>query len=131
MKNSQEYKKPVYPTDFTEEDKLNYDKYKAEAKIIHPNTPDFITHISIISYIRLQKGEGEPFTNEELEELKESYKIKQTEFSFDSSNYPDLYDKTKNPIYFNEEKLDEYFKMERLLNSNIILEKTINESNAV
>ena len=130
MIKSQIYKKTIYPEDFTEEDKATYDKLKAEALFIHPDVEDFIIHISVISHIRLMKGEQEPFKDEEIEELKRKYVNKYTEVKFNPEDYPDLYDKTKNPIYFNEEQLDEYFKMQRL-NSNLILEDNKDESNTL
>lgn len=92
-----------YPDEFTESDKLEYDVLYAQAKIIHEEIEKenpFIIHMSIIAHIRAKKGMEEPFTNEELEEIKNSYVLKSRiiECSEPKDHY--IYDKDNNPIYF-------------------------------
>lgn len=110
-----------YPDEFTEDDKIEYDTLYAQAKFIHPKieaeTP-FIIHIAIIAHIRSKNGMGVDFTNEELEEVKNSYKLKSKEVLCEVPENDYLYDKEKNPIYFPAKLIigcDEN-------NSNIILE---------
>lgn len=112
----------TYPPEFTDDDKLEYEKLFAEAEKIHSdvcNTEPWIVRLAIIGYMRAGKGLKEPYTNEELEELKNNYKLTTRVFDCDSSNLPYLYDKEKNPIFFSNEQL---------LNSNIIVENETNES---
>jgi len=92
-----------YPDEFTEEDKIEYDKLYAEAKIIHADVEKenpFIIHIAIIAHIRAKNGMAVEFTDDELMEVKNSYKLNSTVVE---CNVPDdhyLYDKENNPIYF-------------------------------
>lgn len=124
MIKSNEFKKTdeLYPEDFTEEDKIRFDELWEEAKIIHADTfktDPWIIRLAIIGYIRSNKGQAEPFSNEDLEHLKSQYKLETREFTTDISNNPYLYDKDNNPIF----KPDSYFFEE--VNSNVV--NTINE----
>lgn len=121
MIKSNVFKEVPYPDDFDDTDKLNYDTLYAQAKILHAEVEKenpFIIHTAIIGHIRAQKGMAVPFTDEELEAVKNSYKLKSKiiECSVPEDDY--LYDKEKNPIYFPAKvsiTCDEN-------NSNIILE---------
>lgn len=110
-----------YPDDFTEEDKAEYDVLYANAKIIHTNVEKecpFIIHTAIIGHIRCKKGQEEPYSNEELEEVKRLYELKQKEFKTELPENHYAYDKENNPMYFPAKitiNSDEN-------NSNIILE---------
>lgn len=114
-------KEVPYPDEFTDEDKIDYDTLYSQAKLIHPDIErenPFIIHISIIGHIRAKKGMAEPFTNEELEAVKNSYKLKSKVVECDAPKDSYLYDKENNPIYFPAKltiSSDEN-------NSNIILE---------
>lgn len=124
MIKSNEFKKTdeLYPEDFTEEDKIRFDELWEEAKIIHADvfkTDPWIIRLAIIGYIRANKGQAEPFSNEDLEHLKSQYKLETREFTTDISNNPYLYDKDNNPIF----KPDSYFFQE--VNSNVV--NTVNE----
>ena len=92
-----------YPSEFTEDDKLLYDKLYAESKLIHPqierDTP-YIIHFAIIGHIRALKGNLVPLSDEELETMKELYKLTATEFKCEESPDSYLYDKENNPMYF-------------------------------
>lgn len=96
-------KEVPYPDEFSEEDKIEYDKLYAEAKIIHSDieqeTP-FIIHTAIIAHIRIKNGYGEPYTNEELEAVKKQYELKSRVFETVLPEDDFAYDKENNPIYF-------------------------------
>ena len=58
-----------YPDEFNDDDKMEYDRLDAEAKIYHENTyknEHWIIHTAIIAYIRSKKGMEFPVTDEEL-----------------------------------------------------------------
>lgn len=111
----------IYPPEFTDEDKLEYDKLHAEAEVIHKAVFDnepWIIRLSIIGHIRAKKGMKEPYTNEELIELKNKYTLTTREFTCDSNANPDLYEKNINPIFFPHA----FFGSLSNINSNIIVE---------
>lgn len=114
-------KEVAYPDEFTDEDKVEYDTLYAQAKLIHSQIErenPYIIHISIIAHIRAKNGMGVDFTNEELEAVKNSYKLKSKVIECDAPKDSYLYDKENNPIYFPAKltiSSDEN-------NSNIILE---------
>lgn len=119
MIKSNEFKKTdeLYPEDFTDEDKEKFDELWEQAKVIHSevfkNDP-WIIRLAIIGYIRANKGMAEPFTNEDLINLKDQYKLESREFTTETSNNPYLYDKENNPIF----KPDSYFFEE--VSSNVV-----------
>jgi len=92
-----------YPSEFTEDDKILYDKLYAESKIIHAeierDTP-YIIHFAIIGHIRSLNGNIVPLSDEELETMKELYKLTATEFKCEEPHDSYLYDKENNPMYF-------------------------------
>lgn len=110
-----------YPDEFTELDKIEYDALYAQAKIIHADVEKdnpFIIHMSIIAHIRSKKGMEEPFTNEELEAVKNSYVLKSRVIECNEPEDHYIYDKENNPMFFPAKitiSSDEN-------NSNIILE---------
>lgn len=92
-----------YPDEFTEDDKLEYDTLYAQAKVIHTDIErdnPFIIHMSIIAHIRAKKGMEQPFTNEELEEIKNSYILKSTLVECNEPEDHYIYDKENNPMFF-------------------------------
>lgn len=121
MIKSNIFKEVPYPDDFDDADKLTYDTLYAQAKILHADVEKenpFIIHTAIIGHIRAQKGMAVPFTDEELEAVKNSYKLKSKVIECDAPEDSYLYDKENNPIYFPAKLIiscDEN-------NSNIILE---------
>jgi len=129
MIKSNVLKEIPYPDDFNENDKLEYDTLYAQAKLIHTDVAKdnpFIIHTAIIGYIRAEKGLAEPFTNEELEAVRDSYKLasKVIECKEPADSY--LYDKEKNPMYFAsklEITCDEN-------NSNIVINSNQHENNS-
>lgn len=124
MLKSNQFKKTdeLYPDEFTDDDKLKFDELWEQAKIIHAEvyaTDPWIIRLSIIGYIRANKGMAEPFTNEDLEHLKNQYQLETREFTTDTSNHPYLYDKDNNPIF----KPNSYFFEE--VNSNVVMTSNI------
>jgi hypothetical protein len=92
-----------YPDEFTEEDKLEYDTLYSQSKIIHAdverNNP-FIIHTAIIAHIRAKNGMAIAFTDEELTNIKNSYKLQSKEIKCDAPEGHYIYDKENNPMYF-------------------------------
>jgi len=97
-------KEVPYPDDFTDEDKLEYDTLHAQAQVIHKKVAEeepFIIHTAIIGHIRAKKGMEQPYTNEELQAVKDSYQLKSKIIECNKDEVdPYLYDKENNPIYF-------------------------------
>ena len=92
-----------YPDEFTDEDKIEYDRLYAEAKFIHADVEKenpYIIYISIIAYIRAKKGMATEFTDEELMAVKNSYKLKSKVVECDAPEDHYIYDKDNNPMYF-------------------------------
>lgn len=114
-------KEVPYPDDFTDDDKIEYDMLYAQSKIIHADIEQenpFIIHISIIGHIRAKKGMAMPFTDEDLENVKNSYILKSKVIECNEPPNHYIYDKENNPIYFPSKLIiscDEN-------NSNLILE---------
>ena len=73
MSKSQEFKTEIYPEDFDDEDKLNFDNLLAQALNIYPNIELWIMKIAIIAHINKEKGKGVPFDREEAEKLRKQY----------------------------------------------------------
>jgi len=92
-----------YPDEFTEEDKIEYDRLYADAKLIHSDVEKenpYIIYISIIAHIRAKKGMAVEFTDEELMAVKNSYKLKSNVVECDAPKDHYIYDKENNPMYF-------------------------------
>ncbi len=103
MIKSNIFKSVPYPDEFTEEDKIEYDKLYAEAKLIHTDVErdnPYIIHIAIIAHIRAKNGMGVEFTDEELMDVKNSYKLKSKVVECDAPEEHYIYDKENNPMYF-------------------------------
>lgn len=106
------YKDTIYPSDFNDDDKFDYDKLMGESKIIHPEIYEkekWIIELAIIAHIRSKKGVEFPVSDEELTALKDRYTLKEREIICKGDEHPYLYDKENNPI----------FKVEAENNSNI------------
>jgi hypothetical protein len=96
-------KEVPYPDEFTDEDKLEYDTLYAQCKIIHTDVEKenpFIIHTAIIAHIRAKKGMAVEFTNGELEEIKNSYKLKSKVIECDVPEDHYIYDKENNPMFY-------------------------------
>lgn len=114
-----------YPDEFTEEDKLEYDTLYAQAKILHSQVEQenpFIIHTAIIGHIRAKKGMECPYTDEELQAVKDSYKLTNKVIECSGNEIPYLYDKENNPMFFPSKLIitDEN-------NSNLIIESKNND----
>lgn len=75
MKSQQYNKDEIYPEDFTDEDKLNFDIYLQQALQLFPQytTEQWLVKDAIRAYIRREKGQGIEVSQEEVEELKKKY----------------------------------------------------------
>lgn len=110
MIKSNELKEMPIPEDFTDEDKDEYKHLMNLSKIEHPDVYEkekWIIHFGIIMYIRKHKGEAQPYTDEEFNQLLKNYEINDDKKNVkcDSNVLPYLYDKENNPIF----KDDSYF----------------------
>ena len=73
MAKSQAFKEDIYPEDFDDDDKLNFDVLLAQALNIYPNIEIWIMKLAIIAHINKEKGKGVPLDREEAEKLRERY----------------------------------------------------------
>jgi len=75
--NSQIYNKDeLYPEDYTEEEKLQFDIYLEQSKLLFPKMvgDDWILKMGIRAYMRkVKSGVDEPATPEEIAEIKSKY----------------------------------------------------------
>ena len=75
--NSQKYnKEELYPEDFTEDDKLEFDLLLEQAKMLFPKltNDDWLIKQGIIAYMRKNKmGDTEPPSQEEIARIKNQY----------------------------------------------------------
>jgi len=75
--NSQKYDKDtLYPEDFTEEDKLQYDTYLEQSKYLFPkmSNDEWLLRMGILAYMRKQKtGDTETPSQEEIAAIKNQY----------------------------------------------------------
>ena len=73
MSKSQAFKEDIYPEDFDDDDKLNFDVLLAQALNIYPNIEIWIMKLAIIAHINQEKGKGVPLDREEAEKLRKQY----------------------------------------------------------
>ena len=107
MIKSNTLKNHTYPEEFNDDDKAEYDLLYSQAKLIHSEIEKenpFIIHMAIIAHIRSKNGKTVDFTDEEFEEIRNSYKeYKTPEDKLIKTEIPEnhyVYDKENNPMYF-------------------------------
>jgi len=89
MLPSQVLKKQIYPEDFSEDEKLEFDRLDVESKIYHADIykrDRWLIHLAIIGYIRKQRNGGDDdviLNDDEIAEMKEKYKLKCRVFNTD------------------------------------------------
>ena len=75
--NSQKYNKDtLFPEDFTEVDKENYESYFEQSKVLFPKlaNEDWVLRMGILAYMRKEKvGSSEPPSEEEIAAIKNQY----------------------------------------------------------
>ena len=75
--NSQKYnKEELYPEDFTEEDKLQFDMFLEQSKMLFPKlmNDEWLIKKGILAYMRKQKlGDVEPPAIEEIAKIRNQY----------------------------------------------------------
>lgn len=101
MIKSQQMNKEIYPSDFTEEDKVNFDLLVADAKRIFPTFEEWMIKLAVIAHINHMKGLGIPSTQEEIEAIKNQYDLS------DNKVYVSPYD----PDFKIEQTLKEVIKV--------------------
>lgn len=132
MIKSNQLKDVPYPDDFTEDDKLEYDRLDAEAKVIHADIYKnewFIVHFAIIAHIRAKKGCEVPVSDEELMALKDKYTLTAREVKCNGDEIPFLYDKDNNPIFKPDDELFIKTKEDKVINTIDIPDKVEIEVN--
>lgn len=91
---SQRFKNEIYPSDFTDDDKLLYDDLLVQSKLHHPEiakSDEWILKMAIKAYIRQETGKMKVLSDDEVEELKEKYKLKNS--CFETHLDAEFYDK--------------------------------------
>ena len=75
--NSQKYnKEELYPADFSEDDKLQFDMYLEQSKMLFPKlaNDEWLIKKGIFAYMRKEKvGDTEPPSQEEIATIKNQY----------------------------------------------------------
>jgi hypothetical protein len=74
--NSQKFKKDLYPENFTEDDKLQFDLYLEQSKMLFPKmaNEEWLIRMGIFAYMEKQKrGETEPPSQDEIANIKNRY----------------------------------------------------------
>ena len=75
--NSQKYNKDeLYPDDFDEDDKLQFDMYLEQSKMLFPklSNDDWLIKKGIFAYMRKTKmGDTEPPSHEEIASIRNQY----------------------------------------------------------
>ena len=72
--------KEIYPEDFTDEMKTQYDLLLRQAKILYSEAEEWTLKLAIIAYIRQGDGERPKISQEEIEEYKSKYNTQTTEY---------------------------------------------------
>ena len=75
--NSQKYnKEEIFPDDFDEDDKLQFDMYFEQSKLLFPKlaNDEWLIKKGILAFMRKQKlGDTEPPSQEEIGKIKNQY----------------------------------------------------------
>ena len=88
--NSQKFNKEVYPDDFTEEDKLEFDLLLEQSKMLFPKlaNEEWLISAGIVSYMRKRKMvDIEPPTDEERAQVKNFYLQENAVFYYEEPKY--------------------------------------------
>ena len=84
--NCHKYKKELYPEDFTEDDKLEYDILFEQSKNLFPKLAgeEWLIRTGVIAYMRKQKsGDVEPPSEEEIAKIKNAYISKTSVYEYE------------------------------------------------
>ena len=73
MAKSQTYKEDIYPNNFSDDDKINFDNLLSQAISIYPNIEVWVMKIAIVAHINKENNRGIPLDKEESFKLKEQY----------------------------------------------------------
>ena len=72
--------KEIYPDDFTDDMKQQYDLLFRQAKLLFPEAEEWTLKLAITAYIRQGDGERPKISKEEIELYKSKYDIITTEY---------------------------------------------------
>lgn len=92
------------PENWTDEERIQYEIYIADAKRIFNQMDDYVIHIGVMAYINQQKGLTKDYTEQDVKDCK------------------DKYDLTMNTNIIMETPYDDTFKMEDTLKPVIYTE---------
>lgn len=92
---SQKFKEEIYPTDFTDDDKYMFDDLLVQSRLHHPHiakNDEWILKLAIRAHIRQENNRNVILNDDEIKELKEQYKLKNTcfETNLDTEFYEQL-----------------------------------------
>ena len=89
--------KEIYPDDFTDDMKQQYDLLFRQAKLLFPEAEEWTLKLAITAYIRQGDGERPKISKEEIELYKSKYDIITTEYK------TEITDKELNNLEVNED----------------------------
>lgn len=118
--NSQTFKQEIYPSHFTDEEKLYFDELLAQCEIIHKKEyqkDPWLIKYAIICYINGVNGRAIDIDKEEVEKIKKVYEVKSRVFETPESD--DYKDPEKFLINLSDEELNQKLN---IITSNIVEE---------
>lgn len=68
-----EFNKTIYPLDFSEEQKNDYDLFIRQAKLLFPDAENWTIKMAVEAYVRLGNKERPEVNKEDVENLKSKY----------------------------------------------------------
>lgn len=72
---SQSYnKEEIYPEEWDDEDKFNFDSLLLKAKQLYPKYDEWVMKLAITAHINMEKGVINPVKQEDIDKLQEQYK---------------------------------------------------------
>lgn len=84
--NSQKYKNEVYPEDFNEDEKLEFDLLFEQSKMMFPKlaSEEWLIRSGVLAYIRKKRlGDIEPVSDEEIAKIKNAYTNEQSVYYYE------------------------------------------------
>jgi hypothetical protein len=71
---SQVYNKDeIYPEEWTDEDKVNFDELFLKAKQLYPKYDEWVMKLAIVAHINMEKGNEVAVKQEDINNLKKQY----------------------------------------------------------
>ena len=66
-------KEEIYDDSFDDDDKIAFDNYLIQSRILYPNLDDYIMKLAITAHINKERGRGIPLDKDEALRLREQY----------------------------------------------------------